>query len=69
MLEADYNGKFDLNSPLSEGATLNDFYQEGEIFGINQYENYKSSKYNPLPFTMKIISINNTSATVEITFK
>ena len=69
MLEADYNGRFDLNSSLSNGATLKDFYQTQDMFGINQYAYYKSSKNNPLPFTMKVLSLNNNSATIEIIFK
>ena len=69
MLEADYNGRFDLNSSTNEGATLNDFYNVNSIFGNNQYAYYKSSKNNPLPFTMRVLSINNTSATVQIILK
>ena len=69
MLEADYNGFFDLNMSDNEGATLADFYQKGQTFGTGYYKNYKSSKNNELPFTMTVLDINDTFATVQITFK
>ena len=69
MLEADYDGVFDLNMSDNEGATLSDFYQKGQTFGTGYYKNYKSSKNNEIPFTMTVLDINDTYATVKITFK
>ena len=69
MLEADYRGSFDLNSSTNEGATLDDFYQTGDIFGTGYYSFYKSHNGNELPFTMEVLSINNQYATVKIIFK
>lgn len=69
MLEADYRGKFDLNSSSSEGAQLKDFYQVGDVFGTGYYSKYKSYSGNFLPFTMEVININNNYATVKINFK
>ena len=69
MLEADYDGVFDLNLSDNEGATISDFYQKGQTFGTGYYKNYKSSKNNEIPFTMTVLDINDTYATVKITFK
>ena len=69
ILEADYDGDFDINSSYGTIAELTDFYQVGQTFGIGAYENYKSHKGNELPFTMKVLKINNDYAFVEIIFK
>ena len=69
MLEADYNGQFDLNNSNSEGAVLSDFYKVGSTFGTNQYSNYKSHKNNNIPFTMKVLKIEGNIATIEIVLK
>ena len=69
MLEADYDGVFDLNQSTNEGATLADFYQKGQTFGTGYYANYKSSLGNQLPFIMTVLDINDNYATVKITFK
>ena len=65
----DKYGVFDLNKPDNTGATLKDFYQVGSTFGTGYYSNYKSSKGNSLPFTMEVLSINDSYATVKIIFK
>lgn len=69
MLEADYDGTFDLNSSTNEGSDLSDFYQVGQTFGTGYYSTYKSSLNNNIPFTMEVLEINDNFATVKIIFK
>ena len=71
MLEADYSykGTFSLNSSTNTGATLSDFYQKGSTFGTGLYEYYTSHQGSKLPFTMKVLDINDDYATVEIIIK
>ena len=68
LLEADYDGTFDL-SISNDGATLNDFYQPGTIFGVGAYENYKSSTGLKLPFTMEVLSCDKNQAYIKITMR
>ena len=71
MLEADYQttGIFSLNDSTNTGATLSDFYQIGSTFGTGLYEYYNSHKGTKLPFTMKVLDINDEYATLEIIIK
>ena len=68
MLEADYDGRFDLSTANTD-STLNDFYQKNDTFGDGYYETFKSSKNNKVPFIMEVLDINNEYATIKITFK
>jgi hypothetical protein len=71
MLEADYSNKgtFSLNSSTNTGAKLEDFYQKGSTFGTGLYEYYNSHQGNKVPFTMKVLEINDDYATLEIIIK
>lgn len=68
LLEADYKGYFDLDKYENNGAELDDFYQVGQSFG-NNYSNYKSHKNKNVPFILEVITMNESYATVKITFK
>ena len=69
MLEADYNGTFDLSKENNEGATLDDFYQIGDTFGIGSYQLFRSASGNSIPFTMEVLDLNSEYATVKIILK
>jgi hypothetical protein len=69
MLEADYNGTFDLSKANNEGATLDDFYQIGDTFGIDAYESFRSVSGHSIPFTMEVLDLNSEYATVKIILK
>ena len=71
MLEADYQttGIFSLNDSTNTGATISDFYQKGSTFGTGLYEYYNSHQGNKVPFTMKVLDINDDYATLEIIIK
>lgn len=69
MLEADYDGKFDLSVANNLGANIYDFYQIGDTFGNNYYEDFTSSDGNKIPFIMEVLDINSEYATIKITFK
>ena len=71
MLEADYQttGIFSLNDSTNTGATLSDFFQIGSTLGTGLYEYYNSHQGNKLPFTMKVLDINDDYATLEIIIK
>ncbi len=69
MLEADYKGIFHLDNSTNTGATLTDFYRVGDVFGTSYYANYKSHSGNLLPFTMEVLAINDSYATIKITIK
>ena len=69
MLEADYDGKFDLSQSNTEGAKMSDFYRSGDVFGIGSYKNFTSSDGNNIPFTLQVLSCDEESAIVKIIFK
>lgn len=69
MLEADYDGEFDLNHPLNVGAELTDFYRENAVFGDGYYQSFKSSEGNIVPFIMEVLSCDKDKAYIKITFK
>ena len=69
LLEADYDGTFDLSVAGNLGANIYDLYHVGDIFGNNYYENFKSADGNKVPFTMEVLDFNTKYATVKITFK
>jgi hypothetical protein len=69
MLEADYNGSFDLGKADNNGAELDDFYLAGDTFGIGSYQTFKSADGKYIPFTMEVLSINDNYATIYIKMK
>ena len=65
FVEADEN-----NSIRTKGITSNtDLFQAGQIFGETVHRDYRLHNNSPLNFTVKIVSITPTEATIQINFK
>lgn len=68
LLEADYDGIFDIGSPFTLKTSLSDFYTTGKSMP-SAYKNYKSHNGENIPFNLEVISIKNGIATVKIKLK